>query len=349
MDQLRRYLAAATAWMGSRLKIGLAVFLRWLRVAGAAFWAWLKTVTADTWRIVGIAVAIFLLLYYPLGMALTHKIDDDPELPAGLRNASAPSSLSVAVVAALIDREVNTNSWVMNDPFFKPSSLLDNMPNFQQGMFSSFSRYAIELRDQIGRSRGSSASDPDLATAAGLLPYPGDVWIFNFSMSLLPTASAESQYLRAREALLNYNRRLAAGDAVFEPRSDNLMATLDRIALDLGASSAAIEQHVRDHANDWIDTESDDLFYNIKGQAYGYFMILTALREDFEGVISDRDLASVWDHLQSSLLAILELDPLIVSNGLPDDLYPANHLLAEGFYLMRARTQLREITNILLK
>ncbi len=40
---------------------------------------------------------------------------------------------------------------------------------------------------------------------------------------------------------------------------------------------------------------------------------------------------------------------LIVSNGSPDDLYPANHLLAEGFYLMRARTQLREITNILLK
>ena len=191
MDQLRLYFADATAWMGSRLKTGFTVFRRWLGVAGAAFWAWLKTISADTWRIVGIAVAIFLLLYYPLGMALTHNIDDDPELPAGLSNASAASSLSVAVVAALIDREVNTNSWVMNDPFFIPSSLLDNMPNFQQGMFSSFSRYAIELRDQIGRSRGSSASDPDLATAAGLLPYPGDVWIFNFSMSLLPTALSE--------------------------------------------------------------------------------------------------------------------------------------------------------------
>jgi hypothetical protein len=349
MDKLRLYFPDAAAWLGSRLKIGVSVFRHWLGAASVAIWAWLKALSADTWRLVGIAVTIFLLLYYPLGMALSHKIDDNPKLPVGLGGASAPSSLSVAVVAALIDREVNTNGWVMNDPFFIPSSLLDNMPNFQQGMFSSFSRYAIELRDQIGRSRGSSAADDDLEMAAGLLPYPGDVWIFNFSLSLLPTASAERQYLKAREALISYNQRLAAGDAIFERRSDNLLATLDRIALDLGASSAAIEQHVRDHSNDWLDTEGDDLFYNIKGQAYGYFMILTALREDFGVVISDRELAAVWDHMLGSLLAILELDPLVVSNGSPDDLYPANHLLAEGFYLMRARTQMREITNILLK
>ena len=349
MNQLRLYFSDAAAWMGNHFRTAAAALRRWLGAAGVFVWAWLKTLSADTWRLVGISLVIFLMLYYPLGMALTHEIDDNPDLPGGLRAEAVQASLSVAVVAALIDREINTHSWVMNDPFFKPSSLLDNMPNFQQGMFSSFSRFAIELRDQVGRSRGSSAADSDLEMAAGLLPYPGDIWIFNFSLSLLPTASAERQYLRAREALLSYNQRLATGDAIFERRSDNLQATLDRIALDLGASSAAIEQHVRDHSDDWIDTQSDDLFYNIKGQAYGYFMILTALREDFGGVIVDRDLASVWDHLQASLLAILELDPLIVLNGAPDDLYPANHLLAQGFYLMRARTQLREITNILLK
>lgn len=349
MDAFRLFVSDMTARLGRGLGAGFGAFGRWLGSARAALWAWLKTISAQTWRLVGIGAVAFLFLYYPLGMALTHKIDDGLELPAGSGEAAAPSSIGVAVVAALIEREVNQNGWVMNDPFFKPASMLDNMPNFQQGMFSSFSRFAIELRDQIGRNRGSSAADPDLEIAAGLLPYPGDVWIFNFSVSLLPTASAEKQYLKARKALLAYNDRLAAGNAVFDRRADNLLATLDRIALDLGASSAAIEQHVEDHSEDWIDTRGDDLFYNIKGQAYGYYMILRALRRDFDRVITARELTSVWDNLLASLKAVIELDPLIVTNGSRDGIYPANHLLAQGFYLMRARTQLRELTNILLK
>jgi len=44
-----------------------------------------------------------------------------------------------------------------------------------------------------------------------------------------------------------------------------------------------------------------------------------------------------------------QLDPWVVWNGYPDALLIPNHLLAQGFYLLRARTQLREITNILLK
>ena len=36
-------------------------------------------------------------------------------------------------------------------------------------------------------------------------------------------------------------------------------------------------------------------------------------------------------------------------NGRPDGMCVPNHLAVEGFYLMRARTQLREITNILAK
>jgi hypothetical protein len=40
---------------------------------------------------------------------------------------------------------------------------------------------------------------------------------------------------------------------------------------------------------------------------------------------------------------------LIVWNGYPDGLLIPNHLAAQGFYLLRARTQLRELTSILLK
>jgi hypothetical protein len=43
------------------------------------------------------------------------------------------------------------------------------------------------------------------------------------------------------------------------------------------------------------------------------------------------------------------LRPLVIINGRPDGLFLPNHLAVEGFYLLRARTQLREITNILAK
>src|SRR3546814_5528879 len=97
------------------------------------------------------------------------------------------------------------------------------------------------MTDQIGRTRGSSEADRDLDKAAGLLKFPGDVWIYDLSTSFLPTASSESQYRSARRALLAYNDRLAAGQAIFERRADNLLGTIERIAADLG--SARSEEH----------------------------------------------------------------------------------------------------------
>src|SRR3546814_5432659 len=98
------------------------------------------------------------------------------------------------------------------------------------------------MTDQIGRTRGSSEADRDLDKAAGLLKFPGDVWIYDLSTSFLPTASSESQYRSARRALLAYNDRLAAGQAIFERRADNLLGTIERIAADLGSASSTLEE-----------------------------------------------------------------------------------------------------------
>jgi len=38
-----------------------------------------------------------------------------------------------------------------------------------------------------------------------------------------------------------------------------------------------------------------------------------------------------------------------VFNASPSSQFIPNHLAVQGFYLLRARTQLREVTNILLK
>ncbi len=297
-----------------------------------------------------IAIAIIVLLYYPIGMLMVNNVDDDPNFtPTGIDAAKPNSSQAVAMMAALIDREVNDHSWVANDPFFQPGVMLDNMPNFQTGIMSALARFSFEMTDQVGRSRGSSEADPDLQKAAGLLQYPGDVWLWNPSVSLAPRASSESQYRAARKALLRYNGRLATGDATFERRADNLMATIERIASDLGSQSAVLDDEVREHSGDFIDMNADDVFYNTKGKLYGYYLILKALGEDFAPVIKEKNLAANWERMLETFREAAELSPLVVVNGAPDATFQPSHLAAQGFYLLRARTQAREIANVLLK
>lgn len=293
------------------------------------------------------ALLIILALYYPVGMAWVHVVDDDTSFSPA---STAPGeSRAVSMAAALIHREVQVHAWVANDPFFLPGWALDNMPNFQEGVIAALSRFAIEMVDQIGRSRGSSQADPDLTRAAGLLKYPGDVWIFNFDVSWAPTASSEQQYVAARKHLLAYNRRLADGKAAFGRRADNLLATLDRFAADLGSASASLDQQIRLHSGSFIDFHADDLFYNVKGRIYAYYLLMKALREDFRTVIKDKELEVPWAQTLDSLGEAARLQPWVVVNGPPDAQLRPSHLAAQGFYLLRTRTQLREITNILLK
>jgi hypothetical protein len=202
------------------------------------------------------------------------------------------------------------------------------------------------MADQIGRSRGSASADPDLTEARGLLNYAPDVWYVD-SASL--AANSESQYLRAMVKLNSYNTRLAAGRAAFEPRSDNLIGTLDRIGKDLGAASNAIDQEIDLYAGDWYDLNADDVFYYNKGLLYANALLLRDLGVDFKAVLDERGAGKIWQRMLDSMKEGASLQPLIVINGTPNALLEPNHLAAQGFYLLRARTQLEELTDILQK
>src|SRR5262245_40154392 len=101
------------------------------------------------------AVVLVVLVYYLAGALWIHRIADDPDFDAQI-TVPDNASRTVAVLADLIDREVNQNRWVANDPPFLPAYLLDNMPSYQVGMVNAVGRFTAELRDQIARVRGSS-------------------------------------------------------------------------------------------------------------------------------------------------------------------------------------------------
>ena len=310
------------------------------------FTGWLRTVSGSSWRklLLGLPVAFFL--YILVGMPIAHRIEDTVLVPD---ETPIGGSKTVGSIAYLIDREANIHNWTPNDPFFLPGWWLDNTPNYQKGIVSALSRVSLELRDQLGRSRGSSAVDEDLQKAAGNLAKEPERWVLDFNTSYLPTTASDSYYREAVVQLKAYNQRLAAGAAIFERRSDNLLATLDRISLDLGASSAALEQYISNEAGGVLpDFGADDLFYETKGKLFAYAVILRALEEDFAKVITDRELASIYKELLHSMESAATLDPTYVINGAPDGTL-ANHLSMQGFYLLRARTQLKEVNNILLK
>lgn len=296
--------------------------------------------------LIGLGVLLTLVVVYYVGGAVwVHEIDDDPAFDA---EAVVPANASraVAVAADLVDREVNQNRWVANDPFFEPGYLLDNMPAYQTGIVSAVGRFTTELRDRVARVRGSSAVDPDLESAAGRLNYPGDVWIFEWSGTPVQPSS-ESQYRRGIEDLRHYNERLAQGQAVYERRADNLLATIDRISGDLGAASAALTIEVDEGSTNFLDFNADGMFYSIKGKLYAYYLILRALEQDFPDVIREKNLQASWAELLTSLRLGATLYPWVVSNGPLDSMATPNHLAAEGFLLLRVRTKLDEIMDIL--
>ncbi|MCY4394694.1 MAG: DUF2333 family protein [Rhodospirillaceae bacterium] len=294
------------------------------------------------WTLYGLLAIV--LLYYPVGMAVMHRIGDDTAMTAP---AEEGASRAVAMAAALIRRETVDHAWTPNDPFIYPSWALDNLPHFQVGIRDALGRFAIEMADKIGRNRGSSAVDKDLEDAMGKLRYSPYTWVWDISVSLLPTSSTEAQYRAAMRSLLRYNTRLAAGSATFERRADNLQTLIDRVNADIGSDSARIADRVEQFGGIFFDTRSDNLFYRTKGRVYGYYMILRELGADFAGILAEKQARKVWANMMESLRRAAELQPLIVRNGAPDGMVQPNHLAAQGFFLLRARTQLKEVSDIL--
>ncbi len=307
----------------------------------------IKQLPSLFFRVLLITLAIILLIYYPVGMLLIHEIDDSPDYSAEafmIENGS----FSVSTAAALVDREVNRHHWVSSDPFFYPSAMLDRMPAYQRGIISAVARFTIELSDQIARTRGSSGVDTDVQKANGLFNYSPYVWMFDPSTSWLPTASSPTQYRSGMQALMSYNKRLGEGRAVFDRRADNLLEALNRMAADLGSSSADIDTYIEGKEKLSFSSASELFYYN-KGRMYADYMLLAALEKDFASVISERQLGASWAQMLESLRFGMSFDHLFVLNFHPDSIILANHLTSQGFYLMRARTQMREITDILTK
>jgi hypothetical protein len=266
-------------------------------------------------------------------------------------------SAIVDVTADLIDFNVNQNAWISSMLLYKlglfgldwdKTPWFDNKASFQRGVNQVVRRTAVELVDSLGRVRGTSGINADLQRARGNLQFDEETWYFG-SDSLLPKTPTPNYYRTAMADLRKFNASLEACDAIFDGRSDNLIELLDRLANDLGATTAILRERSEFYNNGWFDTRADDRFWFAYGQLYAQYGILSAAGADFEAVIRARGIEPLWTSTISQLRSALRIQPSIISNGREDGWIMPTHLATIGFYMLRVRSNFVEIRDVLAR
>ena len=267
------------------------------------------------------------------------------------------TSAIVDVAADLIDLNVNQNAWISSTLLYKlgffgmdwdDTPWLDNKASFQRGVNQAIRRTTVELVDSLGRVRGTSGINNNLQAARGNMQFDEETWYFGIS-PFGPKTPTPSFYRAAMRDLRAFNVSLSKCEATFDGRSDNFIEFLDRIANDIGNTSAIIRERSEFHNGGWFDTRADDRFWFAYGQLYGYYGVLSAAGADFDSVITQRGIAPLWSETLKQLAAGLRIQPVIISNGREDGWIMPTHLATMGFYILRVRSNLVEIRDVLAR
>jgi hypothetical protein len=258
------------------------------------------------------------------------------------------------ITADLTDFNVNQNAWISSMLLYKlglfgldwdKTPFLDNKASFQRGVHEAVRRTTTELADNLGRVRTTSQIDANLQSARGNAQFDEFTWYFGFS-PFGPKTPTPSYYRAIVVDLHKFNDRLSRCEAVFDARSDNLRQYLDRIASALGDTSAILRERSENYNLGFFDTRADDRYWFAYGQLYGYYGLLKGAQADFEQVLNERHLGALWDTMELQARSALRIQPLIIVNSREDGLL-ATHLATMGFYILRVRSNLVEISNVL--
>ena len=264
-------------------------------------------------------------------------------------------SAIVDVASSLTNFNVNQNSWISSMLLYKAglfglswdrTPFLDNKASFQRGIQAAVQRVSNELVDSLGRVRGTSQIDPDLQKARGQLQYDVSSWYFGLSPFGF-RQSSPSSYRIGIEGLNKFNDRLAKCEATFDARADNLAALIETITSQIGSTTAAIDERSKNNNLGWFDSQADNYFWEAMGQIYAYHGFVAAAHADFEDIIRTKALDAVWNRMEAELRQTVDLDPLIISNGKEDGWIMPTHLTTLGFKILRVRSNLVEVRDIL--
>jgi len=289
----------------------------------------------------------------------TYKFDNVSagEEVAGATTRTCSRSALADIAADLTDFNVNQNAWISSMILYKlglfglswdRTPFLDNKASFQRGIHEAVRRTTTELADNLGRVRTTSQIDANLQSARGNAQFDEYTWYMGLS-PIGPKTPTPSYYRAIVRDLRAFNDRLSRCEAVFDARADNLIQYVDRVSSALGDTSAILRERSENYNMGWFDTRADDRFWFAYGQMYAYYGLLKGAQADFEEVLREKHLNPLWDTMEAQARAALRIQPAIIANGREDGWLLPTHLATMGFYILRVRSNLVEISAVLTR
>ncbi|MEO0496133.1 MAG: DUF2333 family protein [Pseudomonadota bacterium] len=265
----------------------------------------------------------------------------------------APSQIA-RVASDLIELNTVETTWIPQQPLYKAGLFgyawrytphFDNRAAFQLGINQAVRRTSVELVDRLGRVRGTSTVNTNLQQAREAANYREDAWFITSGLPFFqPTTS--SRLKEAMVSLRAFNAELEACDANFDARADNLLQFLDRITSDIGSTSEILRSRIAEGGFTGFDVRADDRFWFTYGQLFAYHGILSAVRSDFDDVFDQRNLEALWVRLSQQTREAIATTPPMIANASQSSLIK-NHLESIGFDLLRVRSNMVEIRDVL--
>lgn len=287
------------------------------------------------WRAILLILILVLCLYYPIGGFMMHKIYINTDY--NITQTDNPyQSATVDTMAYIIDQEVNKSIWIPNLPFFFPSYFLDNMPNFQLGMFDALTNFSYAFRNAFEK-------DSPMKDIFEHISYNGKIWMFSPENKITPVSSANKMYREAYKMLNKFNADLGQGTITFQKKSADLSFILAKTNQNLQVSVDALEKHINENSSKFIDLKSDDTFFYHQGKIYAYYLLLNALERDYRNIILETNQYQNWTVLTKSLADGSNINPLIIRNCEIDGSFAPNHLMSLAFYAQKAGANIQRI------
>ena len=326
------------------------------------------TITAPPLKGMSYALGLILMALLPVGFYFNqtperfNMADIDQALT---REQMRPvvGTRSVATLSRLMSSLLEKPGGYLSNDVMPPSSMMDNVPNWEFGVLVQCRDFARALRNTMSRSQSQSTEDADLVTTENQFYFDSESW-------LIP--QTESEYAKGIESLHRYLRRLGdeqRPDAQFYARADNLSIWLGEVETRLGslsqrlsasvgkrqldtslAGDGAARQSTETRTDQTIKTpwlELDDVFYEARGSTFAILHLLQAVDADFADVLDKKN-------ARVSLRQIIrELEPTqetlwspMILNGSGFGML-ANHSLVMASHISRANAAMSDLRRLL--
>jgi hypothetical protein len=256
------------------------------------------------------AIVGMALLAYPAAI-LTASDVGDGQVGVGVDRTKWTAPWAGAA-ATLLQRHFDELGWASDAPSWTPMARLTAKPAYQAAMAGAVGEY-VALRNAQAASQGEADSDLSVASR------------------LVSATSTAIQLRAARDALLNYDRRMRRRSAavVSSPtQSADQLALIDKWAsksqTEIAAAAAV--------GGGFIDQEATRAVYAAKGRAMAAYVFLDAMSwPDSSKAAEARSTAlEAWR-------AAAQFHPMIVLSGSADGSLFGNHAASMGFLIAQAQ------------